>query len=61
MGHRMTCATTLKTEVAQGSANHPQKVARLLPPPTGGGGGSSAPQPSPEVVTHMQPKRGAIR
>ncbi len=53
MGHRMKCATTPKTMVAQGSANHCLKVAPLPPPPTGAVGGGSAPQPLLEVVAQI--------
>ena len=49
----MNCATTPKTTVAQGSANHRQKVAPLPPPLTGAGGGGSAPQPSQGVVAQI--------
>jgi hypothetical protein len=52
MGHGMTCATTLKTQVAQGGANHPQTFAPPPPPPTGAVGGGGAPLHAADVVAH---------
>jgi hypothetical protein len=53
MGNGMMCATTPKSMVAQGSANHCKSGAPLPPPPTGAGGGGSAAHLHVHVVAQV--------